>query len=172
MKFRHSSHIGVLFGVTLLLAGCTAPMQMYDGERRSIKDVAVLDVNSDSGVRVIAIDSVRATEVDVEGGRPYYRKKLALLPGRHTLEIYYQLTRYTAGDHNNDVTVRGDRKTLPAKTTYYSTNYKKLTVDFKPGEKYTLDAECQPLDWPWGAMTWQAWIVEGNSGEQVAKADE
>lgn len=166
----HTSRFAVSLGVLFLLAGCTAPMQMYDGERRSLKDVAVLDLNTDCGVRVISIDSVRATEVDEEGQRPYFRKRLALLPGKHTLEVYYQLTRYTAGDHDNSVLIRGDRKTLPAKTTYYSTNYKKLTVDFKAGEKYTLDAECQPLDWPWGAMTWQAWIVEGNSGQQVAQA--
>ncbi len=169
---RNTFPIILSLAAVLVLAGCTAPLQMYDGERRSIKDVAILDLNTDSGVRVIAIDSVRATEADVEGGLPYYRKKLALLPGRHTLEVYYQLTRYTAGDHDNSVLVRGDRKTLPAKTTYYSTNYKLLNVDFKPGEKYKLGAECQPLDWPWGAMTWSAWIVDGHTGEQVATATE
>lgn len=169
---RNTFPIILSLAAVLVLAGCTAPMQMYDGERRSIKDVAVLDLNTDSGVRVIAIDSVRATEVDEEGGRPYYRKKLSLLPGRHTLEIYYQLTRYTAGDHDNSVIVRGNRQTLPEKTTYYSTNYKLLNVDFKAGEKYVLDAECQPLDWPWGAMTWSAWIVDNNTGEQVATATE
>ena len=162
----------LLLAVALLAWGCTAPMQMYDGERRSMKDVAVLNLNSDCGARVIAVDSVRATEADDEGGRPYYRKKVALLPGPHTLEIYYELTRYTQGDHDNDVSQRANRQTLPAKTTFYSTNYKVLTVDFKAGEKYLLDAGCQPLDWPWGAMTWQAWVVEGKTGSQVVTANE
>jgi hypothetical protein len=170
--FRNTSRIALSLAVALVLVGCTAPMQMYDGERRSIKDVAILDVNSDCGVRVIAIDSVRATEADVEGGRPYFRKKLTLLPGRHTLEVYYELTRYTQGDHAVDITQRSSRSTLPAKITYYSTNYKRLTVDVKAGGKYTLDAECQPLDWPWGAMTWGAWLIEGNSGTQIATATE
>ena len=170
--FRNITLLTLSLALALMLAGCTAPMQMYDGERRSIKDVAILDVNSDCGVRVIAIDAVRATETDIEGGRPYFRKKLTVLPGRHTLEVYYQLTRYTKGDHASDITTRASRSTLPAKTTYYSTNYKLLTLDFKAGEKYVLDAECQPLDWPWGAMTWQAWVVENNSGQQVATATE
>ena len=161
-----------LLAVGILVWGCTAPMQMYDGERLSMKEVAVLDLNTDSGVRVIAIDEVRATEADVEGGRPYFRKKLTLLPGRHTLEVYYQLTRYTKGDHENDIMQRASRSTLPAKTTFYSTNYKSLTIDVEAGRKYTVDAECQPLDWPWGAMTWQAWVVEGESGVQVATATE
>lgn len=166
--FSKTLRTTLLLGATLLVGGCTAPLQMYDGERQSMKDVAVLDLNSDCGARVIAIDSVRATEADEEGERPYFRKKVALLPGRHTLEVYYQLTRYTQGDHDNDVSERANRQTLPAKTTFYSTNYKILTVDFKPGEKYLLDAECQPLDWPWGAMTWQAWVIDGDTGAQVA----
>jgi hypothetical protein len=144
---------------------------MYDGERRSLKDVAVLDMNNDCGARVIVVDSVQATNGD-EDERPFYKGKLALAPGRHTLEVYYLVTRYTTGSKDYDITLRTNRRQMPDRMTFYSTNYKRITFDAEAGHKYTLNAECRPLDWPPGAMTWTAWVSEGKNGTQVATATE
>jgi hypothetical protein len=51
-----------------------------------------------------------------------------------------------------------------------STNYKTITFEAKAGHKYRLDAESRPLDFPYGAMTWTAWVLDQKSGTQVAIA--
>ena len=145
----------VLLVATLVLSGCISPRPMYEGKKRPSEEIAVLILNLDSGARVVAVDSTRALGATVVGIPPSFTGKMAVLPGRHTLDLFFQSRRWTD---------QVGPKEMPQMTTFVSTNLKRVTFDARAGHTYKIEAECSPVDYPPGALTWRAWIVEDGSG--------
>ena len=152
----------ILLVAALVLSGCISPRPMYEGSKRSSDEVAVLELNPDCGARVVSVDSTSALGEVKVGIPPSFTGKMAVLPGRHTLDLFFQSRRWTDQVGANE---------KPQMTTFVSTNLKRLTFDARAGHTYKIEAECSPVEYPPGALTWRAWIVEDGSDLEVSSIE-
>ncbi|GAB4317607.1 MAG: hypothetical protein Kow0074_06290 [Candidatus Zixiibacteriota bacterium] len=148
--------------VAVTFLGCGSTKHFYEGPKRDMDSVTILDLNIESGARVVRIDDYRVSDQDHDGlGPACFTGRVALLPGTHTLEVLYYDSYY------DNATPATGKTTM---TILTSTDHKELVFDARPGAVYRIEAESRPAEWPPNAITWRTWIVEKESGELVAAA--